>query len=125
MPILRPRIVGGDIRVSDGRISAAAGTGKDRVISAITKWIPVEVIAFCQGITIPFGGSLAHGLWFGIPFGTVVTGLWIAFATKSTQAESPIAWRQVYSHASLSSSGSLVLRARTSGRRFCLGGTRG
>jgi hypothetical protein len=55
MPSLRPRIVGGDIRVSDGRISAAAGTGKDGVISAITKWIPVEVIAFCQGITIPFG----------------------------------------------------------------------
>jgi len=94
MPILRPRVVGGDILVSDGRISAAAGTDEDGVISAITKWIPVEVIAFYQGITIPFGDSLAHGLWFAIPFGTVVTGLWIAFATKST---SPDIWKALLS----------------------------
>jgi hypothetical protein len=53
------------------------------------------VIACYQGITIPIGPDLAQGLWIAIPLGTVITGLWIGFATENAQKTSHIAWRQV------------------------------
>jgi hypothetical protein len=95
MPILRPRVTGGDERERDGRVAASPTSEKDGVISAITKWIPIEIIAFYQGLTTPFGNDLAHWLWWAIVAGTVVTFLWIAFATESAQKASRIAWRQV------------------------------
>jgi hypothetical protein len=95
MPALRPRVIGGDARERDGRLAVSATSDRDGVISAITKWIPIEVIAFYEGVTTPFGNDLARGLWYAIAAGTVVTFLWIAFATESSQKASRIAWRQV------------------------------
>jgi hypothetical protein len=76
---LRPRVVGGDDQRLDRRIPVGVGPEKDGPISAITKWIPIEVIVFYQGITIPFGNDIAHGIWYAISVGAVVTFLWIAF----------------------------------------------
>jgi hypothetical protein len=95
MPALRPRVIGGDVRAHDGRIAAAAAPDRDGLISAITQWIPIELIAFYQGMTIPFGDAIARGLWYTIIAGMLVTFLWIAFATESAQKASRIAWRQV------------------------------
>src|SRR5690242_13318061 len=94
MPTIRPRATGGDVRERDGRIQAGALRDKDSLVSALVKWIPIEVIAFYEGITTPFGTSLAGGLLYAIAAGFVVTFLWIAFATESTKASSHIAWRQ-------------------------------
>jgi hypothetical protein len=58
MPILRPRVAGGDGRERDARVAASE---KDGAISAITKWIPIEVIAFYQGVTTPFGNDPRAG----------------------------------------------------------------
>lgn len=97
MPILRPRVVSGEARQRDGRIAISATPDRDGVISAITKWIPIEVIAFYEGVTTPFGDLLSKGWWlfYAIITGVIVTFLWIAFATESPKAASPIAWRQV------------------------------
>lgn len=90
MPILRTRVRGDD----DGRITIAA-EGKEGAISAVTKWVPIEVIAFYEGITKPFADQIAPYLLYLIVAGLVVTFLWIAFATETAQAASRIAWRQV------------------------------
>ena len=95
MPTLRPRVVGGDVRTRNGRIAVAAASSKDGPISAITLWIPIEVIAFYEAITTPFGDKLAVGIWYAIIAGAAVTFLWIAFATESAKKASRIAWRQV------------------------------
>lgn len=95
MPAFRPRVSGGDVRSSDGRISVAVDAERDGLVSAITKWVPIEVIAFYEGVTTPFGAQLASGLLYAIMAGLVVTFLWIAFATESSKASSRIAWRQV------------------------------
>lgn len=92
----RPRVVGGDVREVDGKISiSTTSANKDGLISAITKWIPIEVIAFYEGITTPFGDKIAQGLVYTIVGGVIVTFLWIAFATEIPAAASKIAWRQV------------------------------
>jgi hypothetical protein len=93
VPILRPRVLGRDRR--EEPIPIAAPPDRDGVISAITKWVPIEVIAFYQGITTPFGDKLSQGLVYAISAGVIVTFLWIAFATESAKAKSRIAWRQV------------------------------
>jgi hypothetical protein len=90
MPILRTRVQGGD----DGRIAVAA-EGKEGALSAVTKWVPIEVIAFYEGATKPFADQIAPYLFHLIVIVVVVTFLWIAFATESAQAASRIAWRQV------------------------------
>ncbi len=90
MPILRTRVRGGD----DGRTTIAA-EGKEGAISAVTKWVPIEVIAFYEGVTKPFSDQIAPYLLDLIAGGLVVTFLWIAFATETAQAASRIAWRQV------------------------------
>ena len=72
-----------------------AVSDKDPLVTAITKWIPIEVIAFYEGITAPFGNDLAKGLGYAIGAGFVGTFLWIAFATEDAKARSHIAWRQV------------------------------
>ena len=95
MPILRPRVVSGEARIQDGRIVIAGAPDRDGVISAITKWIPIEVIAFYEGIATPFGDKLSQGLVYAIIAGVTVTFLWIAFATESAKNASRIAWRQV------------------------------
>jgi hypothetical protein len=95
MPSLRPRVLGGDVHEQDGRISASGASNRDGLVTAITKWIPVEVIAFYEGITTPFGNAIAGALPYAIPAGLVVTFLWIAFATTTEKTQSRIAWRQV------------------------------
>jgi hypothetical protein len=90
MPILRPRVKGAD----DPRTSIAAG-GREDAINAIAKWVPIEVIAFYEGATKPFGEHIAPYLLYLIGAGTLVTFLWIMLATESAQAASRIAWRQV------------------------------
>jgi hypothetical protein len=95
MPILRPRVLGGDFKDRDGRVAISATTDRDGALSAITKWIPIEVIAFYQGITTPFGDELAKGLPYVIGAGAVATVLWIGFATESVRNQNRIAWRQV------------------------------
>ena len=92
---LRPRVIGGDARARDGRIAVSVAPDKDGVISSIAKWIPIEVIAFYQGITTPFGDKLAQGLWYAIVAETVVTFLWIAFATENSRNVTRLAWRQI------------------------------
>ena len=91
----RPRVFGGDIRTTDGSIPIGASIDREGLISSITKWIPIEVIAFYQGVTTPFGDALSQGLIYAIIAGVAVTFLWIAFATESAKAQSRIAWRQV------------------------------
>lgn len=95
MPAWRPRVLGGDVYAPNGRIEASITSTKDGPVSAITKWIPVEIIALYQGVTAPFGKTI--GLWFPylIPTGVVMTFLWIAFATENSNKNSRIAWRQI------------------------------
>jgi hypothetical protein len=95
MPALRPRVNGGDIRQEGGRIAPSPAFTRDNLLSSITKWIPIEVIAFYQGVTTPFGDKLAGGLFYALAAGLVVTFLWIAFATERAKTVSRIAWRQV------------------------------
>ena len=95
MPILRPRVVSGEVRAKEGRIAISAAPERDGVISANTKWIPIEIIGFYEGITTPFGNDLARWLIYAIVAGAIVTFLWIAFATESAKAKSRIAGRQV------------------------------
>jgi hypothetical protein len=95
MPTLRPRVNGGDVREHDGRISASASSEEDNLVTAITKWIPIEVIAFYEGVTTPFGDKLAAGLLYAVAAGLIVAFLWTAFATEDAKAKSRIAWRQV------------------------------
>ncbi|MGX1322571.1 hypothetical protein AB7M17_006024 [Bradyrhizobium sp. USDA 377] len=90
MPILRTRVRGDD----DGRIAIAA-EGKEGALSAVTKWVPIEVIAFYEGVTTPFADQIAPYLLELMVVGLIVTFLWIAFATETAQAASRIAWRQV------------------------------
>jgi hypothetical protein len=94
MPALRPRVVGGDVS-STGRVPAAATGERDSVVSALAKWVPVEVIAFYEGITTPFGSQIAGLLWYAITVGVIVVLLWTAFATEDGAKSSRIAWRQV------------------------------
>ena len=94
MPALRPRVIGGDAG-TDGRISVGAGQEPDSTLTAITKWVPIEVIAFYEAFSTPFGADLANALWYIIVAGALVTALWTAFATEKSNAHSKIAWRQV------------------------------
>jgi hypothetical protein len=92
----RPRVVGGDVREVDGKISiSTTPDNRDGTLSAITKWIPIEVIAFYEGITTPFGDKISQALVYTIIAGVIITFLWIAFATDNSTAASRIAWRQV------------------------------
>jgi hypothetical protein len=95
MPELRPRVRAGDRQVHDGRIPIGADPTRDNLVSAITKWVPIEVIAFYEGVTTPFGAQLASGLLYAMVLGLAVTFLWTAFATERSDAASRIAWRQV------------------------------
>ena len=95
MPTLRPRVIGGDQPSSTGRIPVAAAAEGDNIASALAKWVPVEVIAFYEGITTPFGNQVAAFLWYAIIAGIIVVVLWIAFATEDKNKSSRIAWRQV------------------------------
>jgi len=95
MPLIRPRVFCGENLKQDGRVPISAQPHQDGVISAITKWIPIEIIAFYQGVTTPFGGEISHWLIPAIVAGFIVTFLWVAFATEDAQAKSRIAWRQV------------------------------
>jgi hypothetical protein len=95
MPALRPRVVGGDQLSSTGRVLVAATDERDGVASSLAKWVPVEVIAFYEGITTPFGSQIARLLWYAIIVGVIVVLLWTAFATEDTTKSSRIAWRQV------------------------------
>ena len=96
MSPLRPRFIGGDSRVVDGRVFASTGEPRDGRLDALLKLIPVEVIAFYEGITTPFGNDLTPFLIGAIAAGTVICFLWTAFATSDNQkAQSAIAWRQV------------------------------
>lgn len=95
MPVLRPRVSGGDPHDPNGRIMVGASPAADGTLSAVTKWVPVEVIAFYEAATTPFGMEIAPSLWLLIIAGITVTFLWIAYATADAQKSSRIAWRQV------------------------------
>ena len=91
---LRPRVNRPD-RTADGRVMAAAAD-QDKVLAAIIKWIPVEVIAsyeFLLGV-IP---ATASGFRFGlsVAFSFLLTPLWVGFASRDAARNEPIAWRQV------------------------------
>jgi hypothetical protein len=95
MAILRPRVDGGDVTDADGTV-AIGRARKDDPSTAITKWIPVEVIACYEAVTTAFGNSIAAWLPYVIPAGILVTFGWIAFATADKKAKSAIAWRQAW-----------------------------
>ncbi len=95
MPSLRPRVNGGDPRVVNGRVLVSGGETRDSTVTALVKWIPIEVIAFYEGITTPFGNDIGPFLIYAIVAGMVATLLWTAFATGDQEARSAIAWRQV------------------------------
>src|SRR3954465_4380037 len=95
MSTLRPRVNGGDIVSPEGTIAVSASDDKDGSIAAVVKWVPVEVIAFYEGITTPFGDKIAGVLWYAIGVGVAVTFLWIAVATDDAKKRSSVAWRQV------------------------------
>jgi hypothetical protein len=95
MPVLRPRVSGGDVRTRDGRLLVNSAQTRDGFVSAITKWVPIEVITFYEAVTSPFGNNVAPFLLFAICAGVIVTFLWTAFATTSANAVSRVAWRQV------------------------------
>jgi len=94
MPLLRPRVLRPE-PAKDGRKSVSAENA-DTYISAITKWIPVEVIGAYQFILgmVPINRT-GFRFWGTIAF-VPLTALWIAFATtdKPTNPKQ-IAWRQV------------------------------
>jgi hypothetical protein len=92
----RPRVHGGDIRERDGRIAASTASDGEGPLSAITKWIPIEVIACYQGVTTPFGNKIAHILLYAMTTGVVITFLWTGFATEDAKAANRVAWRQVF-----------------------------
>jgi ABC-type Na+ efflux pump permease subunit len=79
----------------DGRVLAGGGEPRDSAVTALVKWIPIEVIAFYEGITTPFGNDIGPFLIYAIVVGMVATLLWTAFATGDKEANSAIAWRQV------------------------------
>jgi hypothetical protein len=89
MPLLRPRVQRSD-KPTEGMILAAAN-GNEPLLTAIVKWIPVEVLTIYKTVD----GILKDGrfrLGFAA-FVIVVTPLWIAFATRPSGKG--IAWRQV------------------------------
>ena len=88
-------MVGGDQLRSTGRVPVAATGERDNVASALAKWVPVEVIAFYEGVTTPFGSQIAGLLWYTIIVGVIIVLLWTAFATEDSTKSSRIAWRQV------------------------------
>lgn len=94
MPLLRPRVTGGDVVGTGGRIQINASLDKEGLLSAITKWIPIEVIGIYQGLTTPFGDKLANFFWQALTVGLVVAFLWIGFATEDAKKRNRIAWRQ-------------------------------
>jgi len=91
MPLLRPRVIRQD-KPGSGRIAVAATT-EDSLLSAIVKWIPVEVLTVYKTID---GFIPADYHTFRLLFTVaviIICALWIAFATKP-EAKS-VAWRQV------------------------------
>lgn len=89
MPLIRPRVVRAD-KPGHGRISVAA-SDQDSLVKSVLNWIPVEVITVYKTIdNLVTDNSVHRGLAIA---GIVITGLWIAFATKPD--DKPIAWRQV------------------------------
>jgi hypothetical protein len=95
MAVLRPRVAGCDETTNDGTI-AVGRAKRDDLTTAITKWIPLEVIACYEAVTTAFGNSIAAALPYLLPAGMLVTFGWIAFATKDKRAKSAIAWRQAW-----------------------------
>jgi hypothetical protein len=91
MPLLRPRVVMQDKPGSKTKMIAAGD--QDKMLTAVLKWIPVEVIAAYKFIIdlIP-SGHLSFQLWSSIA-AIPISGLWIAFATQPDGRT--IAWRQV------------------------------
>ena len=109
MPFFRPRVNGGDVTTTAHGDTPFSAKKRDDAATAMTKWIPVEVIACYQALAAALGNSIYVWLPYAIPAGMIVTFGWIAFATeqkkgKSTaQSKSPsaeeysqrsIAWRQ-------------------------------
>jgi len=91
MAAIRPRVMLPETS-EDGRKLVSVGS-EDTVLSAIVKWIPVEVIAACQFVlgVIPKEHTSAS-LWLMASF-LPITALWIGFATR--EHDRPIAWRQL------------------------------
>jgi hypothetical protein len=95
MPTLRPRVNLPE-EAQNGRIMVSKNkTGKDNLLSAIVKWIPIEVIGAYEGImgAIPEGNT-GFRLWVTI-VGIPVTALWIGFATEDDTKAQRIAWRHM------------------------------
>jgi hypothetical protein len=89
MPLLRPRVERQD-RTSGGMIFAGA-EANEPLLTAIVKWIPVEVLTIYKTVDgILKDGHFRIGF---LAFVIVVTPLWIAFATRP--AGGRVAWRQV------------------------------
>jgi hypothetical protein len=91
MPLLRPRVIRQE-KPGTGRILVAT-TSEDSLLSAIVKWIPVEVLTVYKTID----GFIAADyqpfrLWFTVGV-IIICPLWIGFATKPDLKQ--IAWRQV------------------------------
>jgi hypothetical protein len=89
MPLLRPRVYGGDPTLR-GPKPIAAPAAKDHVADVL-RWIPVEVIAVYKGIWSQMPADPNPHFWLAVVF-IGVTFLWIAFATTNTKKQ--IAWRQ-------------------------------
>lgn len=92
MPLLRPRVIRPDPPHA-GMILIAADD-QDNLLTAIFKWIPIEVIGFYKFVMgiVPLE-AVSWRLWISI-LAVPVTSLWIAFAT--TPEGKRIAWRQVF-----------------------------
>lgn len=95
MAAWRPRVVSGEQRTHDGITLVDAGKNRDDLLSALAKWVPIEIIAFYEAITTPFGNNVAPFLCYAIGAGIAATFLWTIFATEDDKADSKIAWRQV------------------------------
>ena len=91
MPLLRPRVMRTD-KLGPGR-TMVAPANQDPLLTAIVKWIPVEVLTIYKTVdgVIP-AGKEQFRLWFAVG-AILLCALWIAFATKPDGK--PIAWRQV------------------------------
>jgi hypothetical protein len=91
MPLLRPRVVLPDKSIG-GRMMVAP-VNQDSLLSAIVKWIPIEILTIYKTVEglIPEERVRFH-LGFMV-FSTICSALWIAFATKPSGKQ--IAWRQV------------------------------
>jgi hypothetical protein len=91
MPTLRPRVVRAD-RPHDGRIPVAA-TSQDSLLSAIIKWIPIEVVGAYEFI----GGLIPSDQFVWIigmaVLCLILSPIWIFLSTSETD-RSP-AWRQI------------------------------